>query len=276
MDNRQNPRNHKDHRDHRNKSSNRPRNSGPSGGKRQARSGDVYLYGLHAVRHAVENPERIIRRLHVNKNGLERLALSDAQLKGIEIREREPRELDALVGRDAVHQGAVLEVQPLSPKDLGDLKECNLVLLLDQITDPHNVGAILRSAVAMGAGAVISTHRHSAKESGVLAKSASGALDMIDMIEVKNLAHAMEELHFLDFQTIGLDSEGPEDLETTMAGKKIALVMGAEGKGLRQKTRESCRNLARIDMPGKIKSLNVSNATALSLYIAQSHLKNAD
>ncbi|PCI05299.1 MAG: 23S rRNA (guanosine(2251)-2'-O)-methyltransferase RlmB [Hyphomicrobiales bacterium] len=269
MNNHQNPRNHKNR-------SNRPRTSGPTGGKRQGRSGgDVYLYGLHAVRHAVENPERIIRRLHVNKNGLERLALSDAQLKGIEIREREPRELDALVGRDAVHQGAVLEVQPLLPKDLGDLKECNLVLLLDQITDPHNVGAILRSAVAMGAGAVISTHRHSAKESGVLAKSASGALDMIDMIEVKNLAHAMEELHFLDFQTIGLDSEGAEDLENTMSGKKIALVMGAEGKGLRQKTRESCRNLARIDMPGKIKSLNVSNATALSLYIAQNHLKNA-
>ena len=273
MNDQKNPRNHRNRPD--NRSGNRSRNSGPSGGKRQGRSGDVYLYGLHAVRHAVENPERIIRRLHVNKNGLERLALTEAQLKGIEIREREPRELDALVGRDAVHQGAVLEVQPLSPKDLGDLKECNLVLLLDQITDPHNVGAILRSAVAMGAGAVISTHRHSAKESGVLAKSASGALDMIDMIEVKNLAHAMEELHFLDFQTIGLDSEGQEDLENTMSGKKIALVMGAEGKGLRQKTRESCKNLARIDMPGKIKSLNVSNATALSLYIAQSHLKSA-
>lgn len=263
------------HSNNTNKPTRRHTSSPRQGTRRKTRSDEVFLFGLHSVRSAIENPDRVIKRLYVSEKGLERLALSDAQLKGVAIRTKEPRELDQFVGRDSVHQGVVLEVSPLAAKDLGDLKECNLILLLDQITDPHNVGAILRSAVAMGAGAVISTHRHSAKESGVLAKSASGALDMIDMIEVKNLAHAIDELHFQGFQTIGLDSEGPDVLEKTMSAKKIALVMGAEGKGLRQKTREACQNLARIDMPGKIKSLNVSNATALSLYIAQSHIQNS-
>ncbi len=183
-----------------------------------------------------------------------------------------PRDLDRMVGSDAVHQGCVLEVRPLSSRPLSEIAASPLLLVLDQVTDPHNVGAIMRSAVAMSAGALITTSRHSPVETGVLAKSASGALDLIDHIEVRNLADALAELHSLGYQTIGLDSEGPEPLENSVLGEKVALVLGAEGKGLRQKTRETCTTLARIDMPGEIKSLNVSNAAALSLYIVHSRI----
>src|SRR5690606_32362972 len=135
-----------------------------------------------------------------------------------------------------------------------------------------NVGAIMRSAVAFGAGALVTTARHSPAESGVLAKAASGALEHIDMIEVRNLAEALERLHDAGFRTIGLDSEGPAELEKSFSGERIALVLGAEGKGLRQKTRETVTALARLDMPGPIRSLNVSNAAAVALYAARRHL----
>ena len=143
------------------------------------------------------------------------------------------------------------------------------------MTDPHNVGAIMRSAVAFNAGALITTQRHSPTESGVMAKSASGALEMIPYIQITNLADALEELHKLGFVSIGLDSEGPAPLEETLSGAKIALVLGAEGKGLRQKTRQTVSALARLDMPGAIKSLNVSNAAAIAMYAARSHLAKA-
>ncbi len=153
------------------------------------------------------------------------------------------------------------------------MKDSPLLLVLDQVTDPHNVGAIIRSAVAFGAGAIITTSRHSPQESGVLAKAASGALELIPHIEVRNLAEAIEELHSLGFMTIGLDSEGPLEMEATLEGGRVALVLGAEGKGLRQKTRETVTALARLDMPGEIKSLNVSNAAAISLYAAERYLR---
>ncbi len=171
-----------------------------------------------------------------------------------------------------MHQGVLIEAEPLRTKRLGELGDTPLLLVLDQVTDPHNVGAILRSAVAFGAGALITTTRHSPQESGVLAKAASGALENIDHIEVRNLADALGELHEAGFQTIGLDSDGPAALEGTFAGERVALVLGAEGKGLRQKTRETVTALARLDMPGVIRSLNVSNAAAVSLYAARQHL----
>jgi 23S rRNA (guanosine2251-2'-O)-methyltransferase len=172
-----------------------------------------------------------------------------------------------------VHQGALIEAEPLKAKALGALVDTQLVLVLDQVTDPHNVGAIIRSAVAFGAGALITTERHSPHESGVLAKSASGALEHIDLIEVKNLAAALGELHEAGFQSIGLDSDGPAELEHSFAGKRIALVLGAEGKGLRQKSRETVTTLARLDMPGRIRSLNVSNAAAVALYAAGKYIE---
>ena len=169
----------------------------------------------------------------------------------------------------------MLETVPLPVRRLSALNDSPLILVLDQVTDPHNVGAIMRSAVAFNAGALITTQRHSPTESGVMAKSASGALEMIPYIQITNLADALEELHKLGFVSIGLDSEGPAPLEQTFSGAKIALVLGAEGKGLRQKTRQTVNALARLDMPGAIKSLNVSNAAAIAMYAARSHLAKA-
>ena len=235
--------------------------------------GLVRLYGLHTVRAALDNPRREIRKMLVTRNAAERLEIADLASLPFKAELVEPKDIDRITGTDAVHQGVLIEAEPLKPKRLDALGDTTLVLVLDQVTDPHNVGAILRSAVAFGAGALITTARHSPQESGVLAKAASGALEHIDQIEVKNLADALGQLHEAGFQTIGLDSDGPAELETSFAGDRIALVLGAEGKGLRQKTRETVTTLARLDMPGAIRSLNVSNAAAVSLYAARAFLK---
>ena len=234
--------------------------------------GLVRLYGIHTVRAALDNPHRKIRRMLVTRNAMERLAIADLSALPFAAEQVEPRAIDRVTGSDAVHQGVAIEAEPLRPKRLAALGGARLVLVLDQVTDPHNVGAIMRSAVAFDAGALITTSRHSPQESGVLAKSASGALEHIDLIEVKNLAEALGELHDAGFQTIGLDSDGPARIESTFAGDRIALVLGAEGKGLRQKTRETVAALARLDMPGAIRSLNVSNAAAIALYAARKFL----
>ncbi|MBN7804842.1 RNA methyltransferase [Agrobacterium rosae] len=228
----------------------------------------VHLYGLHTVRAALSNKEREIVKLSVTLNALARLEIGTAEEQPFPVEMVSPQDIDKVLGPDAIHQGIMLETKPLPVKKLGALKNSPLILVLDQVTDPHNVGAIMRSAVAFNAGAVITTMRHSPTESGVMAKSASGALEMIPYIQIGNLAEALGELHKLGFTSIGLDSEGPAPIEGTFSGKKIALVLGAEGKGLRQKTRETVSALARLDMPGEIKSLNVSNAAAIALYAA--------
>ena len=237
-----------------------------------AADGLVRLYGIHTVRAALDNPLRKISRMLATRNALERLEVGETLALPFPVEIVEPRAIDKVTGSDAVHQGVVIEARPLTPKPLDALGEAPLVVALDQVTDPHNVGAIMRSAVAFGASALITTSRHSPQESGVLAKSASGALEHIDLIEVKNLADALGRLHDAGFQTIGLDSEGPMELENSFSGDKIALVLGAEGKGLRQKTRETVTALARLDLPGAIRSLNVSNAAAVSLYAARRFL----
>ena len=234
--------------------------------------GLVRLYGLHTVRAALDNPRRKIRRLLLTRNALPRLGLSEPLAFPFPAEIVEPKAIDRIVGTDAVHQGVLAEAAPLSVKPLSALAGTALVLVLDQVTDPHNVGAILRSAVAFGAGALITTTRHSPQESGVLAKAASGALEHIDHIEVRNLAETLGELAKAGFQTIGLDSEGPRELEKSFSGDRIALVLGAEGKGLRQKSRATVDTLARLDMPGAIRSLNVSNAAAIALYAASTYL----
>src|SRR4051794_15694257 len=238
-----------------------------------APAGIVRLYGMHTVRAALDNPRRAIRNMLVTRNAQERLGIGELSALPFPAELVEPRAIDRITGSEAVHQGVLIEAEPLRPKALAELADTPLVIVLDQVTDPHNVGAIMRSAVAFGAGALITTSRHSPQESGVLAKSASGALEHIDQVEVKNLADALEQLHEAGFQTIGLDSDGPAELETSFSGEKIALVLGAEGKGLRQKTRETVTTLARLDMPGAIRSLNVSNAAAVSLYAARAFLK---
>lgn len=252
----------------------RPRQPVPPG--EYAADGLVRLYGLHTVRAALDNPRRKIRKMLVTRNAAERLEIADLAALPFKTELVEPRDIDKITGSDAVHQGVLIEAEPLKAKRLDALGDAKLVLVLDQITDPHNVGAILRSAVAFGAGALITTARHSPQESGVLAKSASGALEHIDQIEVKNLADALGQLHEAGFRTIGLDSDAPAKLEKSFAGEKIALVLGAEGKGLRQKTRETVTTLARLDMPGAIHSLNVSNAAAISLYVARKFLASSE
>ena len=234
--------------------------------------GVVRLYGLHTVREALANPARKILSLRITRNATLRLEGIDIEALPFPVETVEPRDIDRITGSEAVHQGVLLEARALEPKPLEALGDTRLVLVLDQVTDPHNVGAILRSAVAFNAGALITTARHSPQESGVLAKAASGALEHIDHITVRNLAEALETLSASGFQTIGLDSDGPVELERSMSGARIALVLGAEGKGLRQKTRETVATLARLDMPGAIRSLNVSNAAAISLYAATRHL----
>lgn len=234
--------------------------------------GLIRLYGIHTVRAALDNPARTIKRMLVTRNALERLEIADVGTLPFAVEIVDPRAIDKEIGSDAVHQGVMIEAEPLIAKPLTSLGETDLLLILDQVTDPHNVGAIMRSAVAFKAGALITTARHSPQESGVLAKAASGALEMIPHIEVRNLSDALAEISNLGFQTIGLDSEGAAELETSFKPGKIALVLGAEGKGLRQKTQETVDTLARLDMPGAIKSLNVSNAAALSLYAARKHL----
>lgn len=249
----------------------KPRKPVPPG--ENAPDGRVRLYGLHTVRAALDNPRRKIRHMWVTRNAAERLEIADLGALPFAAELVEPREIDKITGSDAVHQGVLIEAEPLQTKALSALGDSPLILVLDQVTDPHNVGAIIRSAVAFGAGALVTTQRHSPHESGVLAKSASGALEHIDLIEVRNLSDALGELHEAGFQTIGLDSESPAELEKTFSGSRVALVLGAEGKGLRQKTRETVTALARLDMPGAIHSLNVSNAAAISLYAARKFLR---
>lgn len=238
-------------------------------------AGHVHLYGLHTVRAALDNPDRRVLRMVTTRNALARLGLENTDALPFPVEIASPQEIGREVGSEAIHQGIVVEAEALPVRGLGSLKESSILLVLDQVTDPHNVGAIMRSAVAFGAGAVITTMRHSPQESGVLAKSASGALELIPYIQVTNLAEAIAELRGLGFQTVGLDSEGPEPLEKTLTGRRVALVVGSEGKGLRQKTRATVDNLARLDMPGRIKSLNVSNAAAIALYAARQHVSAA-
>jgi 23S rRNA (guanosine2251-2'-O)-methyltransferase len=229
--------------------------------------GPVYLYGIHTVRAALDNPHRVKKELLATPNALMRLK-EGGEIGAVTVRETNPKELDRLLGGDAVHQGVALEVDPVSRFALDDVFSPQLVVVLDQITDPHNVGAILRTACAFGADAVITTARHSPRETGVMAKAASGALDLVPMIEVRNLADALQKLKERGMLVLGFDSEAEAPLRPRSGTQALAVVLGAEGKGLRQRTRELCDEMVRLDMPGPIKSLNVSNAAAIALFAA--------
>lgn len=231
-----------------------------------APDGRLFLYGLHTVEVALANPRRVIHAIYATRNAQARLEERGVVFP-VPPQQVDVKWIDARVGEDAVHQGVLVETRPLEPVELTDLGRARLVLALDQVTDPHNVGAIMRSAVALGADALLTTTRHSANETGVLAKAASGAVDMLTHIEVVNLARSLETLRKEGFTVVGLDSEGPAPLEETAVGPRTVLVLGAEGKGLRPVTREACDHLARVDVPGPIKSLNVSNAAVLALYV---------
>jgi 23S rRNA (guanosine2251-2'-O)-methyltransferase len=223
------------------------------------------LYGIHTVEAALKNPERRILRLLATANAARRLApiLTSA---GIEPEIVPPRTLDALADPGAVHQGVLAHARPLPELRLDQIDRRATVIVLDQVTDPHNVGAIMRSAAAFAAAAVVTTARHSPQASSVLAKAASGAVEWVPFVKVTNLARALEELKAYGFTVLGLDGEATLPIEQAPAPEPVALVLGAEGKGLRRLTRELCDHLVRLDLPGPIKSLNVSNASALALY----------
>jgi 23S rRNA (guanosine2251-2'-O)-methyltransferase len=256
----------------------KPFDKGRPGGRRPARrdqesgpDGPVILYGWHTVTLALQNPERRIRKLLLTENAARRLAEDDIQT-AVTLEIVRPGVIDQRLGPDAVHQGLLAEADPLPSPDIEALETDGMVLVLDQITDPHNVGAIMRSAAAFAIKAIVTTARHSPEATGVLAKSASGALELVPLVTVQNLARALTTLNERGFMTVGLDSQGSEDLSAMTLRQPLALVLGAEGKGLRQLTRETCSAVARLDMPGEIKSLNVSNAAVLALYIGATRL----
>ncbi|MBU2957140.1 23S rRNA (guanosine(2251)-2'-O)-methyltransferase RlmB [Paracoccus sp. 1_MG-2023] len=244
--------------------------------RRAAAAETVWLFGLHAVRDALANPAREKQRLVVTRNALARLG----DLHGIEPEITDPRVFDKSVplAGESVHQGAALEVKPLKWGSLSEvaLREAPgegrpLLVALDRVTDPHNIGAILRSAEVFGARAVIAPARHSAPETGALAKTASGALERQPYLRVPNLAEALNQLKLMGFILIGLDGTGETELPDVLEklpGRAICLVMGAEGPGMRELTMKTCDHVARIPFAADFGSLNVSNAAAVALYAA--------
>jgi 23S rRNA (guanosine2251-2'-O)-methyltransferase len=258
------------------KSDDRPRGKrGPPGARFRpaplSPDDPAILYGWHTVKAALKNPARRIRKLMATENALRRLSDEGVALVVAPETVR-PDMIDARLGPDAVHQGLLAEAEPLHTPAIAELDPAGMVLVLDQITDPHNVGAIMRSAAAFAVKAIVTTARHSPEATGVLAKAASGALEMVPLVTVQNLARGLEGLRARGFLLVGLDSSGDGDLAALELRAPLALVLGAEGKGLRQLTRATCDRVARIDLPGEIKSLNVSNAAALALYVASRKL----
>ncbi|CAJ0862134.1 hypothetical protein AMST5_01461 [freshwater sediment metagenome] len=233
----------------------------------------VTLYGAHSVRAALTGGRRKLLALYATETALPRIA-ELARAAGLEPHLVDARDLTRHLGEEAVHQGLLLEARPLPEADIADIEaKSGIILALDQITDPHNVGAILRTACAYGVDALIVTERHSPDFTGVLAKAASGALEHVTIVSVVNLARALDQLRDVGYSVIGLDSEGSEPIETIPLSKPLALVLGAEGKGLRRLTRERCDLVARLDLPGPIKSLNVSNACAATLTVVSLRLR---
>jgi 23S rRNA (guanosine2251-2'-O)-methyltransferase len=232
--------------------------------------GPTLIFGIHAVEAALANEQRTIGKLFLTDNAERRLQ-EVLKARGLAHERVLPKDLDRRLGPDTVHQGALIETAPLPEPSLEALAEQAAgrpLIVLDQVTDPHNVGAILRSAAVFGASGLMMTRRHSPPLDGTLAKSASGALEHVPIVLVQNLARALAELKALSFTVIGLDGEAPERLEELTWPERAALVLGAEGKGLRQLTRESCDRLCRIATDGPIASLNVSNAAAIALHAA--------
>jgi 23S rRNA (guanosine2251-2'-O)-methyltransferase len=229
------------------------------------------LYGWHTVKAALENPQRRFHRLLATENAARRLTEDNVRFPVAPTLVR-PEDIAAIAGAQAVHQGLYAEADPLPSPELEEVTARGVVLALDQITDPHNFGAILRTAAAFNVAGVVTTERHSPEATGVLAKVASGALEYVPIATVVNLARALDELRDLNTFLIGLDSAGEADLAAMPLSAPLALAIGAEGKGLRHLTRTRCDVIARLAVPGRITSLNVSNAAAVALYVVSAKL----
>ena len=226
------------------------------------------MWGKHAVAAALDNPQRKVLRAWATHEAAGQMRFT----KEVPVTFADVADLGRLVPHDAPHQGLVIEVEPLEDLWLGDVlggaPERALLLVLDQVTDPHNVGAILRSAAAFGAVGIVTQDRHSPPESGALAKAASGALERVPWARVVNLARALDEIGEAGFWRVGLAGEAEMELKDALGPPRIALVLGAEGPGLRPNTREHCDAVARLPISGEVESLNVSNAAAVALYAA--------
>ena len=226
------------------------------------------LWGRHAVAAALDNPDRKILKAWATRDAVTFMQFP----KDVAVTMAEAPDLGRLVPSDAPHQGVVIEVEPLEyawlDGILNNAPERAVLLVLDQVTDPHNVGAILRSAAAFGAIGIVTQDRHSPPESGVVAKAASGALERLPWVRVVNLARALEEIGEAGFWRIGLAGDADTDLKDALGPQRVALVLGAEGPGLRHNTREHCDALARLPISDTVESLNVSNAAAVALYAA--------
>lgn len=226
------------------------------------------FWGKHAVAAALDNPDRKVLRAWATREAAGFMQFPDS----LAVTYADVADLGRLVPHDAPHQGIVIEAEPLEDMWLADLlaqaDERSVLLVLDQVTDPHNVGAILRSAAAFGAVGIVTQDRHAPPESGALAKAASGALERVPWVRVVNLARALEEIAEAGFWRIGLAGEAPTELKDALGPKRVALVLGAEGPGMRSNTREHCDALAKLPISDAVESLNVSNAAAVALYAA--------
>ena len=236
-------------------------------GSGRASSGHVRFWGRHAVEAALKNPERKHHKLWATREGIASL---DGELPdNFPVEYAEAPDLGRLVSKDTPHQGLVLECAPLEDIHLDDVlatADDKPLVVLDQVTDPHNVGAILRSTAAFGAAAIVTQDRHAPPESGVVAKSASGALEAIPWVRVVNLARALEQMADAGYWRIGMAGEAEATLAEALPSSPIALIMGAEDEGMRQNIADHCDTLARLPISSSIESLNVSNATAIALY----------
>ncbi|MEQ1494437.1 MAG: 23S rRNA (guanosine(2251)-2'-O)-methyltransferase RlmB [Novosphingobium sp.] len=236
-------------------------------GSGRASTGAVRLWGRHAVEAALLNPERTHRKLWATQEGVASL---DGELPAnFPVEYASAADLARLVARDAPHQGLVLECNALEDVFLDEVLQGDAsrpVLVLDSVTDPHNVGAILRSAAAFGAAAIVTQDRHAPPESGTVAKSASGALEVVPWIRVVNLSRALDELAEAGYWRIGLDGAGSSTLAEALPSGPVALVLGAEGEGMRHNITQHCDTIARLPITSAIESLNVSNAAAVALY----------
>jgi 23S rRNA (guanosine2251-2'-O)-methyltransferase len=236
-------------------------------GSGRASSGSVRLWGRHPVEAALGNPERDHRKLWATREAA--AALAGVLLDNLQVEYAGAADLARLVARDAPHQGLVLECAPLADIALDELDPpdpARPVVVLDQVTDPHNLGAVLRSAAAFGAAALVTQDRHAPPESGVVAKAASGALEIVPWVRVVNLARALEDLAEAGYWRIGLAGEADGLFADALAEAPIALVLGAEGEGLRLNVAQHCDVLARLPIAAAVESLNVSNAAAVALY----------
>ena len=226
------------------------------------------FWGKHAVAAALDNPERKVLRAWATREAAGFMQFP----KNVQVTLADVADLGRLVPHDAPHQGVVIETEPLEDVWIDDVlaeaPERAVLLVLDQVTDPHNVGAILRSAAAFGAVGIVTQDRHSPPESGALAKAASGALERVPWARVVNLARALEQIGEAGFWRIGLAGDAETDLKDALGPPRVALVLGAEGPGMRQNTREHCDSAARLPITESIESLNVSNAAAVALYAA--------